>query len=107
MDNFCLPKHANTIFLDKLDLAVIRKSNFFFKNLPFTLYLKNSTPFPSFIFPPMPSLFSTAKQCEAIKNVISNHIVSLYNDIHVTEYNDQVINGIVNYTDFHLAMIIF
>lgn len=55
----------------------------------------------------MPSFFSAAKQCEAIKNVINNHMVSLYNDMHVTEYNDQVINGTVNYTDFHLAMIIF
>lgn len=72
-----------------------------------TLYLKNYTPFPSFLFPPMPSFFSATKQCEAIKNVINNHMVSLYNDMHVTEYNDQVINGTVNYTDFHLAMIIF
>lgn len=55
----------------------------------------------------MPSLFSAAKQCKAIKNVINNHIVSLYNDMHVTEYNDQVINGTVNYTDFHLVTIIF
>lgn len=39
--------------------------------------------------------------------MINNHIVSLDNDMHVTEYNDQVNNGTVNYTDFHLAMIIF
>lgn len=55
----------------------------------------------------MPAFFSAAKQCEAIKNVINNHIGLLDNDMYVTEDNDQVINGTVNYTDFHLAMIIF
>lgn len=55
----------------------------------------------------MPSLFSAAKQCDAVKNGINNHIVSLVNDMLVMEYNDQIINGTVNYTDFHLALIIF
>lgn len=55
----------------------------------------------------MPSFFSAAKQCEAVKNGINNHIVSLDNDMHVVEYNDQIINGTVNYTGFHLALIIF